>query len=111
MSKLIRGNAHFINLLTSGKLSSRQRATLIRQAKKREILTLSEIVLNLLKNSFDLSDEEKKALLPYRNALRRIATSKDKLEWKKRQALIAKYSKAIFIVLNIVKSQLSDILE
>jgi hypothetical protein len=111
MSKLIRGNAHFINLLTSGKLSSRQRATLIRQAKKREILTLSEIVLNLLKNNFDLSDEEKTALLPYRNALRRIATSKEKFEWKKRQALIAKYSKAIFIVLNIVKSQLSDILE
>ncbi len=73
-------------------------------------MSVAEIIKNLLHGTFDLTDEQTKQLIRYRNVLRQLASSKNTFNWKQRQSLMAKYSKAIHIILTVIKEELSDLL-
>ena len=111
MSRLLKRQENFINLLLQPTLNVRQRVSLLKHATKEQILALSEIVLNVLRGTFDLSGEEKKILFPYRNGLRRISQEKDKINWQTRRTLMIKHAKALHTLLKLVRDKIANILQ
>lgn len=110
MSRRLRREEAFVKLILQPTLTKRQRISILKHATKQQILALSEIVLNALSGSFDLTEEEKGILFPYRHGLRRLSQAKENISWKDRRNLMVKHSKALNILMTLVQKHLNDFL-
>ena len=68
----IKSNIDFLRSLARTR-SERKRKRLIKQATPEQLLALVEISLNIVKSCFTLTTRQRKRLLPYADAVRRLA--------------------------------------
>ena len=68
----VKRNAKFIQLLTDSKFSPAQCKTLIKTASKDQILTLAEILVNLLQGHLKVSAQQTSELSKYKRFLRKV---------------------------------------
>ena len=81
LSKRLRMNEPFLHLLACS--SVKRRKFLLKQATKKELASLFEICLNVLRGNLPLSPHVHKPLKQERNTLRKLADKKISLEQKK----------------------------
>jgi hypothetical protein len=80
----IRKNYGFIQRLLAVIHDLKAVKKLLKNATKSEILTLAEIILNLLRRNIPLTETQKRILCPFRNLLREIASKKTNCEEKRK---------------------------
>ena len=86
MSKLIKENAPFLQLLSSSTISIDQMKALLSTASRGQVNALTEVTHNLIKGNIPLLPGHKKGLNRHTSSLRILGASK--LSLKKRKAVL-----------------------
>ena len=110
MSFRLRREGDFLHTLMEDRLTARQRNQLLRRATRSQILALAEVAANVLAGHLEVETEARKALYPYRNALRRFARVNGRVDWRTRQLVMLKYAKALSVLLSVVAPSLERLL-
>ena len=103
----VRQNSHFLSLLHT--TNNKQKKQLLKAATREQILTLSEIVLNLLEGNLPVSHHDLQSLLKFKNILRKLGSFS--LNIIKKKKLLTSYSHLIDFLLNLLWEELSSIIE
>ena len=111
MSERVKRQKHFIKLLLSSTVTSKQRRVLIKNANREQVLALGEIALNVLQGHLVIPEHQRANLYPHRHALRQVAKGADRITWRDRHSLLVKHSKAIERLLQLAKGSLEEILQ
>jgi len=71
ISQIVKNNFHFLKQLAKTR-SLQKRKRLLKQATIGQLISLSEICLNILRNKFQLTKRQKGRLVPFADFVRRI---------------------------------------
>jgi hypothetical protein len=72
VNQLVRDNADFLKILARTKSNKKQRR-LLRLATTNQLLTLTEICFNIVKERFKLTKRQKNRLIPYTEFVRHMS--------------------------------------
>ena len=87
MSDALKREKHFLNHLVHS-TTVKGKKSLFKTLTRQQINVLTEIFLNILQKTVDLSEEEKKKLLKHKKFIRKIANKRKTLK-KRKDLLIA----------------------
>jgi len=71
ISQIVKNNFHFLKQLAKTR-SLQKRKRLLKQATIGQLISISEICLNILRNKFQLTKRQKGRLVPFADFVRRI---------------------------------------
>jgi hypothetical protein len=110
MSARLKRQSRFLHVLLDDTLTRRQKVHFLQRATRDQVLVLGEIAVNVLRGNIAVNDEHTPRLMKYRNSLRRLAQSPDKLQWRDRHTVIVQNTQAVLTLLNAVKDNLEAII-
>ena len=99
LTPYLKNNKTFLHAVTD--LSRNQRLHLLNTASRVQVLSLIEIILNVLSENLAVKEKTLKLMERYKTKLRQIIVDQD---WKKRRSSLVKLNK-------IVATLLSDVLK
>ena len=105
----VKRNAKFIQLLIDSKFSPAQRQFILKAASKDQVLSLGEILVNVLKGNLVISAQQTTNLSKYKQFLRKVG-QEGRLSWKVRRDHLTKSAPSLFKVLVILEKQIKQVL-
>jgi hypothetical protein len=106
MSKLLKGNAYFLHLMSDKSTSKIQVKALLQTISKDQLNALTEIAFNILKGNIPLTENQKKKLRQHRPSLRILGVKKNSAN--RRKAVLKPF--LVVTVLKIVSPVLKSLL-
>ncbi len=103
VSELLQKNKSFLFGLSTFNRS--QRTHLLKNASRSQVLSVVEIILNILKNNFKIPDTVFQHMQKYKHIFRRII---EKQPWKRRRELLIKIAAVIAKVLKRILNEIYE---